>query len=226
MTDKITKVEVLKFTPEDKKNAKTLEKEISTALDLINSHETDLATHYVQMGIKLESVRARQYWILWGHQSFGRYIDTIKEKVHKGRTQIYATISVAEKLLPHVSESDLEKMGISKALELKKLVSKTGCAPSPEILAKALDPKVDLKELRAEIFKNQNSIGEDKGVYFDLGGFWVTEEEKKEIEDVFQLAAKTDPVIDKALPEWAQRKEVIQRLCMEFQSTYSEVPNE
>jgi len=167
-------------------------------------------------------VRSRKFWIYWGFDTFSKYIESIRDKVDRGRTQVYAIISVAEKLLPSVSEDDLATIGVSKAMELKRIVSQTGKQPSAQMVALAKDPNVTVDSLRLAIFEAHNVKPEHAGTWRDFGGFYATAEEWKELQRGYDIAAKTDPVISKDLPTWAKFKEVQTRLVREYLATYEQ----
>lgn len=200
-----------------------IKEEVEQLIKKINDGQWNLGKHFVQLGNKLLEIRTKRHWSEWGFESFGKYIETIREQIDKGRTQLYQTISISEKLLPTVSEADLEQMGISKAGELKKVVQ-AGKQPTPELIEKAKDRKVGVQELRAEVLKETSGeVPKDNETYWDLGGFFVTKEERDEIKKAFHLAEIVDPPISKELPDHIRRKETMFRLCREFTGTYEEL---
>jgi hypothetical protein len=210
----------IEFTAIELQEATWTSDAVSKLLAQINSGETLLRTSLAQLGTVLLKVRTKKYWHAWGFPSFGAYIDSIKNQVGKGRTQLYQTIGVADKLLPFVTPDELANIGISKAILLKQSIDKTG-KMSSSIIEKAKDQQVDAAELKALLFKNSNGSPENgQEMYFDLGGFYTTKEEKEEILRTFDVASKTDPVISNEIPEWARRKEIIQRLCMNYLAEY------
>lgn len=208
-----------RVSDEEKKAAAEVAAEINVLLDTIHGDEVALARNFAKLGTALIKVRANKYWLLWEHKTFGDYIESIRERVGKGRTQIYAVIGVAEKLLPMVSEEDLADMGITKATELKRALS-SGQAVTKELVAHARDPKTTIESLRAELFENKVNPTEPRGIYFDFGGAYLSSDEKAEITRAFDVACRVDPVIDQALPEHARRKEVFLRWAREFLATY------
>jgi len=209
------------FNKLEKQAASKLNKEVIGLLDEIKKQEGGLATNFAKLGVLLTQVRGKKYWLLWGYKSFGEYIESIREQVDKGRTQLYGCISIAEKLLPVVGEESLSQMGISKALELKKAMQLTGKKPSAELVIKAKDADVKVAELKASI-ANEYHIKDssEKGNWWDFGGFYLTNDEKQEITDAMNVARKTDPVIYQELPEHMQRKEILLRFAREYLSTY------
>ena len=97
---------------------------------------------------------------------------------------------------------------------------KNGSAITKELIAHARDPEVTIEELRAELFTNKNGEAEPKGIYFDVGGFFLIPGEKEEWNRAFSVAERVDPVIDQSLPEWVRKKEVLFRWLREFLAEY------
>lgn len=202
--------------------AKQLLEDIHKTLEAIQHGHNEFVTGFARLGTMLVEVKQNKYWKDWGFESFGKFVQYVEEKVKKGRSQIYNTISVAEKLLPYVSESGIEKMGITKASILAKVVKETGLEPSLEVKEAAVNPQVEADEFKATVYGNYKvqNMDNEKGKYRDLGGFFATDEEWQEIQEVFALAEKQDPPILNETSEWARRKEIIWRLCAEFKATY------
>jgi hypothetical protein len=202
--------------------AKQLLEDIHETLERISHGHNEFVTGFARLGTMLVEVKNHKYWKDWGYDSFGKFVDHVKEKVNKGRSQIYNTISVAEKLLPYASEADIEQMGISKANELAKMVKATGTAPSQDILANALNPKMEVEEFKADLYETYKvqKMDNEKGKYHDIGGYFATDEEWEEIQSVFESVAKEDPPISQETSEWARRKEIIWRLCANWKSSY------
>jgi hypothetical protein len=196
--------------------------DIHKTLDAIQHGHNEFVTGFARLGTLMVEVKTNKYWKDWGYESFGKFVDHVKEKVNKGRSQIYNTISVAEKLLPYASESDIEQMGISKANELAKMVKATGEAPTEQIIHHAKNPLFEVEEFKAILYEKYKvqKMDDEKGKYRDLGGFFATDAEWDEIQEVFEVVAKVDPPIPAESSEWARRKEIIWRLVAEFRSTY------
>ncbi|MCU1301756.1 MAG: hypothetical protein JWQ87_2040 [Candidatus Sulfotelmatobacter sp.] len=222
-------IEVLRWNDGDEQLARVTSKEIDVTLSEIARNEHDLAHNWVRLGELLLRVRSKQFWLLWADdegqkfKSFSAYIQSLHGRVHKGRTQLYHAVGVAEKLLPFVSAEQLQAMGISKATVLKEAVAQTGRRPSEAMIAKAVDPEVGIEELEATVFEEQHVKPAKKMRYWKLGGFYVTPDEKKEIEHAFDIARRTDPVIPKSQPDWAQLKECVQRMAREYLATYEQI---
>lgn len=194
---------------------------VDRLLEDIRDNELGLAANYARLGAVLFDVRKNRYYEGWGYHSFGSYISDLADRVRKERSQLYAYISVAEKLLPFMPEHQLVAMGISKAEQLKRFVQQSGLRPSQTLLDAALDEKVTIKGLREEVFKELRQEPDPKGKYYDFGGFYLLPDEKSEIDFAFQLAKRIDPIIPHDVPEHSQRKEIVLRLCREFIAEYA-----
>lgn len=217
------KLDSLALSDTEKASAARLRSQVVDILRELNSAREKVSQDFMDLGTALHEIRAKQYWRDWSDgenvpfSSFGRYIDSLPY----GRTQLYNAISVVEKLTPYLRDNQLRQMGISKAIELRRLVANTGKRPSEGLVRKALDPHVDVQQLRAEIFVQTNVKSPSReGTYYDLGGIFVTANERKEFERAFDVAEKTDPVIAKHIPDHVRRKEILWRLCANYLATY------
>lgn len=204
-----------KFTLEEERRADELKAEIKLSLSIINQAHKTAESSFAQVGAYLLEVRNKKFWLLWDFQTFGDFIESLE---FKGRTQLYNTISVAEKLLPHSSIQDVTEMGISKA----NVLAKSGTKPSDDILEKAKNPDVTISELKAAVFEanNQQPDGQEKGTYRDLGGFYATNDEWAEIQQAFNYAEQIDPAIRNEVPAFIRMKEILLRMSREFIAQY------
>ena len=112
--------------PLNQEAALQLGEEINVLLGQISAHELRLARSYARLGGMLREVKKQQFWISYGYNRFSSYLEFVREKIGRQRSQVYAILSVAEALLPLVSEEQLETIGISKAHELRRLVKEGG----------------------------------------------------------------------------------------------------
>lgn len=215
-----------------KRTAQIVARKVESLLGAIKTGELSLATNYVQLGNQLLTVRSNKYWVPLGFTNFGKYIESVKDRIQIGRTQLYLYISTVEKLLPSVNESQLNQMGISKAVELQRVVSQTGAQPTQELIDFALDPSHTRENVKGEVYKHLNiQTPTATGIYFEIGCY-VTQEEREEIQRGLDVATKIDPVIPTDWPENNRNKEILLRLIREFLGTYesevtpAEVPHE
>ena len=209
------------FSIEEREEADWLNDEVEVVAENIKIGEQLISSNWVKLGTLVHKIRQKKYWEYFGYHSFGSYVANLEPKINKKRSQVYLCIGVAEALTPHIHEEQLVEMGISKANELSKYTKQSGKLVPDDLLASALNPDKDVEEIRSEVAALLHSTVIEKGKWYDIGGFYVSDEEKQLIEDTIELAKRIDPVISHELPEHAQRKEVILRFVYEFQATYA-----
>lgn len=209
--------EIETVSPAAREKQQQLLTRVDLLLDDSRATQEHLARNFIQIGIALLEVDKSRAWTLRSHSSDG-YIKSCEARFGKGRTALYGFKSVAENLLPHLPEQKLLEMGISKAQPLAQYVKRTGKTPSAELLADAFNPKVEVEEFRASVAGALHEKPE-KGKWYDLGGFFVSPEEKEEIDRGLEQAANNEPLPDNC-SEWMRKKIIIQRLVAEFLSTY------
>ena len=194
--------------PLNKDAALQKQAEIDELLALISVHELRISKSYARLGSKLKEMKVQQYWMSLGYERFSSYLEFIRGKIGRERSQVYAILSVAETLLPLLTEGQLEAVGISKAHELKRLVKEGGSVEayltipinldvtqgefgsqrsdvqnltSVRIMDYAADPKVTAKQLRVKVNELLHVTEDTPGLWHDLGGFYTTPDEQKEI---------------------------------------------
>lgn len=202
-------------------DAQQTNEQIEQIATLIQTNERTVSSSWVRLGSLAHKVRQKKYWQVYGHHSFGAFVASLEPKIKRKRSQVYLCVTVVETLGSQISEEKLEEMGISRANELKKYAKESGKLVPEELLKTALDPEKDVDNLRAEIADALHKSPDEKGKWYDFGGFYVTDDERKLIEDTIELAKSIDPVIPHDIPEHSQKKEVFLRLSMEFQSAYA-----
>lgn len=230
--------------PLNKEAALQLASDIDSLLAQISTHELRLAKSYARLGGLLREVKNQQYWIAYGYDRFSSYLEFVRTKIGRERSQVYSILSVAETLLPLMSESSLEAVGISKAHELRRLVKEGGniaCSiPDPRIEFEegkdsrplipitdyASDPKVTAKQLRVKVNELLHIHEDVKGSWLDLGGLYATKDERQEIDQFWEVGRKMfAPPDEHAEHIW--KHEVFMAAVRESLSTWSaEVENE
>src|SRR6185369_12256789 len=183
-------------TKEEKAEAHATHQQILALISEAREQERVLDTNYVKLGVKVNSMQAKKYWIILGYASWTDYFDFLQNKFGAGRTQLYQYLGIAKTLLPAVPEQKLIEMGVSKASELKRAVQTTGQQPSAEIVDLATNPKVGVHQFRAKLHQEQHIIDtEEPGKWFDFKGCYLTDDERKEIFGAFDYARRVDPPI-------------------------------
>lgn len=193
--------------------------EIEATLQNIASQQVSLASSYVRLAKLVIAAQRNRYWYKWGFASAGEFISFIGNSVSRAKSQIYGYVSVVENLLPYVSEEALDKMGISRALELSRFV-KSGKTVTQKLIEAATDSAIKLEDLHVMVLTEMNEKGEVLGKWYEpLSGFYATAEERKEIQSAIDAVKRELPEV-LTLPDHMQRKEIMLALSREFVSTY------
>ncbi len=233
--------------PLNKDAALKLSEDIDALLDQISTHEIKLARSYARLGGFLREVKNQQYWIAYGYDRFSSYLEFVRGKIGRERSQVYAILSVAEALLPLLTEGQLEEVGITKAHELRRLVAQGGSLEAyvnvpidmdvtqgefrsqcgnvtnlttVRIMDYAARPRVTAKMLRVAINEILHIHEDKQGLWFDPGGFYATPEERKEIDQFWSVGRQLFGSKDEQ-PEHAWKKEVFLAAVRESLSTWS-----
>jgi regulator of RNase E activity RraB len=191
--------------PLNKDAALLKQAEIDELLGQISVHELRLSKSYARLGSRLKEMKVNQYWMSLGYDKFTSYLEVIRGKIGRERSQMYAILSVAETLLPLLTEGQLEAVGISKAHELKRLVNEGGSVEAEildpnnqtedtcgtvRIMDYAADPKVTAKQLRVKVNELLHLTEDVQGTWHDLGGFYITPDEKKEVDLFWEVGRR------------------------------------
>jgi hypothetical protein len=215
---------LMQWSDADQADAETLKQQIDTDLTSLQGHEVELETGYVRLANALIRVREKRFWVLWEYQSWTSYLEAMEPRIKRGRAWIFRAIGTVGALREQFNAEEMTTMGINKAMELKKFTDqKPGERVPDDIRRAALDPKSTVPYLQQTIFESLNTKPENAGTWYQpFEGFYATEDEREMIQRGISIAKRVDPVIPNDLPRWAQDKAIIERLCMEFISTYSD----
>jgi hypothetical protein len=201
--------------------AQTKLAEIDTLAAKLGAAETMLEAGYGQLAFLLKETRDNKYWI-GVYDSFGDFIAHLRDTHSLGKSQLYKYMFTASELGGIVTPEQLSAMGISKAVALSDIKAQDGTI-SDAALAAAADPKVTVKDLKRMLFESNNTLPPEEGEWLDCGfEFYVTDEERKLLQDAAIAARHTDPVISEQLTDFMQRKEIVMRWAREFLTTYAE----
>ncbi len=195
--------------------------QVEELLGSIREHETRLTSNYAQLGSALVCVQENHYWREWGYASWGSYIDFVCRQIGRRRAQVYNVLTVAQKLLPSISEDDLTTVGISKAMELARYVKQSGLRVPENLLLLAMDANSTVEQLHAAVLEELHEKCDEKGKWWNEWNFYATQEEKQEILDAIRVTMKIEPSITPEKPDHVIRKEVVLLWAREFQSTYA-----
>jgi len=205
----------------------TVFEQINVLIKKLLTAEASLDHGYAKLGMLLTEVSEQELWREAGYGSFDKYLLELSETYHRGRTQLYAYFSSVREMKPYLTEDQMNVMGISKLNVLKGATKKLGFPPNSSVIDVALDPKATVSEVRKAIAQTHSLTEEEsQGTWFDLGGFFVTPEERLVIKEGFEATWRTDPVIQKSVKEQIRLKEGLLRLCMEYLSTHQDSVDE
>ena len=202
-------------------SGRILDAEITQEVVSLAEGEFSLNKGYARLAGMLARFKATEAWRDVGYSSFNAYLLSLQEKYGRSSKQLYVYIAAAEQLLPYASETDINRMGITKAEALARAAKKAGKPITAGLLAAALDAKIGVNELKGLAHQAYNlPAGElPKGNWFDFGGAYLTAEERKIFVEAVKIAIR---VLDlpKEMPEWLQRKRVLLAFASEFDGTY------
>ena len=189
-------------------------------LDDACANEFKLEQSWTRLGGMLLEFKQGEHWRKTGFEGFPEFMLTLRDRYNRGKTQLWSYLTVVENLLPAIGAETLEEIGISKALELKRAVKKSGKAIPQEIIELARKQATTIKQLRAELGAAFNIEPGEKGTWFDFDGCFMTPEERKEFLDAIRLT-KTLLAIGNDVPEHIQRKEIFTTWAKEFVGTHA-----
>jgi hypothetical protein len=161
-------------------------------------------------------------WREYAYPSFNHFILFLSEQYRLKPRTLYQHIAIAEKLLPLVGAAGLDKMGVSKALEVTYAARRAQSPVRPELLEAAMDEKNGRSEIRALAHRlYELKPGEQvKGTYVDLGGFYMDDEQYKSFTEGVDLTC-TLLQLPKEMPQWLRFQKCILAWIQEFSGTYS-----
>jgi hypothetical protein len=193
--------------------------EVETLVSKLAEAEGQLEKGYAHLAFLLRDVSEQRYW-MGVYDNFGDFLTHLSQRYNVGKSQLYNYLSTAKALGGEITEEQLNQMGISKALALRAAKEATGTISSA-IVDRALDPKVTVKDLKKILFDAGSLTKPEPGDWIDLDfSCYVTEEERKEIQDACNAARHVDPPIDERQPQFLQRKEILLRFSREFLAAY------
>lgn len=195
--------------------------EVETLAKKLAAAENMLEKGYAQLAFLLEDVAEQRHWI-GTYDSFGDFVEHISATYSVGKSQLYNYRAAARDLEGAVTPEQMDTMGISKALALREGRNSMGSVPE-NIITAAMDPKVTVKDIRKLLFDAGHVTAPEEGTWMDLDySCYVTDEERKEINDAANAARHMDPPIQESLPVFVQRKEILLRFAREFLAAYAD----
>ena len=210
-------LQAIELTP-----AMLLRAEIYQQLEESGSKEYVLDRSWMRLGQLLAQFKKDECWRDTGYQSFETFMDELRKTHKRGRSQLWAYLSVAETLGPAIDSSTLEEIGISKAGVLKNALKKSEKKTLPQDLIDAAKRRlVTAKELRVMAAEAMNvEMKPDNGTWFDWGGSYLTPEDRKLFKEAVEVTLRVLD-IQKHVPDHVQRKEVFLAWAQEFLGTHA-----
>lgn len=195
--------------------------EVETLVSKLADAEGLLEAGYAKLAFMLKDVSEHRYW-QGKYKSFGEFLNSIQERYHLGKSQLYSYLSTARDLAGQLDEDQLNFMGISKAMVLRDATNASGKV-SEEVISAALNPNVTTKDLKKLLYDAGSLQEPEEGIWTDLEfSTYLTPEEHKTILDAFNAARHTDPPINEKTKDSVQRKEILLRICQEFLAAYAD----
>jgi hypothetical protein len=181
--------------------------------------EEECERGYAQLGWMLLEVATMQYWRV-AHQTFRDYLRTIAMSSKRTASQLQQYFLTVRDLSDTFTLTQLEAMGISKAIKLRQAKDYAIVLPS-DVVQAALDSKVTVKELQ-KVISTTLKMPEESGDYLDLGfEFMVSPEERATLEAAVDAAMHTDPITKTTISKSAQMKDIALKFAMEFLGAHS-----
>lgn len=195
---------------------------VERELTAIINDEGKLNRGFSRLARMLYTVKMNESWRAGGLASFGSYIKVLEDKFGRKSQQLFQYVSVAEKLLPLVGEESLDRMGITKAIELVRQSRKSSKPIPQQLLDTALDPTKTTRDVRAmscAVFELNGVPVPEKQHFVDLGGFYVSDEERKTFKDAIELSER-QLELPPDYPDGLRRKAVFLSWAQEILGTY------
>jgi hypothetical protein len=166
-----------------------------------------------ELGRLLLQVQEEELYEPLGFKTFTQWLEA--KKFGLGRPQLYGYKTSAEQLLPYLTDETFDAIGIEKLRELARMVKASGgIRPDAKLVELARKRETTVNDLRTAIAIRMNIPDNPSEKWFSFG-FYLSEEERAEIEECFQLSLRLDPPIPQDWKASRQRKEWIMRMVQE-----------
>ena len=127
--------------------------------------EDGLERGYAHLGMMLLEVAEMQYWRVH-HDTFRGYLKSVAVKAKRTPGQMQQYFLTVRDLSDTFNSSQLESMGITKAMRLRQAKDYAIVLPA-EVVKAALDSSVTAKELK-KVISTALKMPEEEGDYLDL----------------------------------------------------------
>jgi hypothetical protein len=181
--------------------------------------EEECERGYAQLGWMLLEVATMQYWRV-AHQTFRDYLRTIAMSSKRTASQLQQYFLTVRDLSDTFTLTQLEAMGITKAIRLRTAKDYAIVLPEAVVQA-ALDSKVTVKELQ-KIISVTLKMPEEEGDWMSLDcEFMVSPEQRALLEQAIDVALHTDPITKSTISKSAQMLDVMTKFAQEFLGAHS-----
>lgn len=186
---------------------------------LLATAEGQCESGYAQLGWMLFSVAELQLWRV-RHETFRDYLRAVAMVSKKSAGQLHQYFLTIRDLSDTFTNSQLEAMGITKAIRLRQ--AKDYAIVLPQVVVEAaLDSKVTVQELK-KVISVALKMPEEEGDWMDLEfEFMVTPEQRALFEQAIDVALHTDPITKSTISKSAQMLDVMTKLSQEFLGAHS-----
>ena len=196
---------------------------IEIAMRNLANDERTLDMGYAHLAGLLARFEKVEGWkFLPGIDSMPKYLKSLETKHKRSAGQLWAYLEVGKWLSP-IGEEKLDKMGISKAFELVRATKQAKkSAVDPRLIEIALNPQETIASVRAAAHQAYNlEAGQlTPGTYYDFGGFYMDETERKELKEFWEIGSIILE-IPEAAPQWKRVKECLMAAIREFNGTHA-----
>lgn len=190
-------------------------------MDKACAGEVALEKNWMRVGQLIVKCKQTEDWRGKGFESFEKFMQFLRERYQRGKTQLWGYMTVAEHLLPIMPEEQLQAIGISKALEIRRAMAKAERTDVPkELLAQAAAGTISTEQLKAELSRAFNTTPDEKGTWRDTGGFFATKDEWDEWTRAVKMTVKLLNIAPH-VPDHIQRKEILLHWAREFYATHA-----
>ena len=193
--------------------------QVTARAEEMAKQEDSLESGYARLGYMLLEVSEMQYWRVQ-HNTFRDYLKAVAMVSRKTPAQLMQYFLTVRDLLDTFNVTQLETMGITKAIRLRAAKDYLLVIPE-QVMGAALDPNVTVKELKDMISKLMGAP-EEEGDWLDLEfEFIVTPEQRAFAEQVINVALHTEPLTKSTISKSAQMWDVFEKLGMEWLGAHS-----
>lgn len=197
------------------------------ALRSVNMHAAFMAEMdsqsekgYAHLGWMLLEVADMGYWKV-KHDTFKDYLRGVAQIAKKTTGQLQLYFLTVRDLSDTFSATQLESMGITKAVKLRAAKDYAIVLPA-DIVNAALDSTVTVKDLKKVISTTLKMPETEDGDWLDCEmEFVVSPEQRVLIEQAIQVAMLTEPVTKQTISKSAQMLDVMVKFAMEFLGAHS-----